>query len=309
MDNAGFPDDDDLDMWMDMDEDEAAAEVPPSPPPDAQDTNDGYVPRACAAERFRAGTVAWSENMYQVQTQRRQRDADYRALLRENWAAKKAAYNAQRQERRQQAREQMEELGLMIRNGRARHPRAVEAVPKELAINLNTDQLVFLSDENVFAHIRKSVDVPTPELQAYLRTPTVVIDDRPLQWGMFRFLPWKELVPGTRRSCVSNARLALRDAGYLNEANADAVKKFLVFNAERGKEFAEEEGVEPGEQDVFQDVDAGGGHAPAEAAAVPAKAKKAKKAGSMIYTQEPHRRGGLYAGGGRGRVESRARDL
>lgn len=212
---------------------------------------------ARAVVRFRAGTVAWSENMYRVQSLSRQRDDDYRNYQRENWQERKNAYNAQRRQRRQEARQQMEALGLEIRNGRPKHPKAIEAVPPEVAHNLNTDQLVFLSDESLFQNITKSIPVPTEELKAYLRTPVVLIDSRPLQWGMFRFLPWKELVGATRRNYVANARLALKDAGYLTPDRKDLIDKHLVFHTDRDKEFAEETTnvAEAGEQEVFQDVE------------------------------------------------------
>jgi hypothetical protein len=213
------------------------------------------VGAARAVVRFRAGTVAWSENMYRVQSGRRHRDDDFRAYLRENWDAKKADYNAQRRERRQEARKQMEDLGLVIRNGRPKHPKALEAVPPELAHNLNTDQLVFLSKEDVFQNITKTIDVPTDALKAYLRTPTIPIDSRPLQWGMFRFLPWKELVPATRKNYVANARLALRDAGYLTAANQALINKHLVFQADRDKEYAQEQEADADQGDLFQDVE------------------------------------------------------
>ncbi len=66
------------------------------------------VGAARAVVRFRAGTVAWSENMYRVQTGRRQSDEDYRLYQRTNWEQKKAEYNTQRRQRRKEARERME---------------------------------------------------------------------------------------------------------------------------------------------------------------------------------------------------------
>ena len=99
------------------------------------------LPKARAAVRLKAGTLAWSENMYQVQVLNRARSASYKARQRARWAEKKEQYNEQRQERRAQARDDKRKLGFIIsdKSGRPHNPPAVAAVPLEVNQALNTE--------------------------------------------------------------------------------------------------------------------------------------------------------------------------
>ena len=182
--------------------------------------------------------------MYTVGTSSRDEDPEkhkaYLEYLKGNWEEKKAAYNKQRKEKREEAKKDLANYGYIINDGRPKLPRGATMVPKELVEPIKMDELVLIGEPTILEKVDYQIQVPE-DLQNYLGVSVINVDVRPLRWGMFRFSAWDELRPGTRLSYINNARNALGgDVGYLQDPdNKEKTERFLYWSEAEDKYFLE----------------------------------------------------------------------
>jgi hypothetical protein len=146
--------------------------------------------------------------------------------------------------------------------------------------------MVFLGKPDVFGAIQDKLVVPE-DLQNYLRTKAIYIDDRPLHWPMFRFSAWSELEMSSRKNYTRSARTALVRAGY--ESTDDQKRnfeKFMFYKPELDKDY-----VKPKEEQdmneaviVAQELNTAGNPPTAPKAKAPPKARP-----KAVFTQNPIR--------------------
>ena len=211
---------------------------------DAYDFFDDALPeiKHRSTLRFKAGSAVWRDNMYTVGTSSRdpEKHQAYLEYQKSNWEEKKAAYNKQRKQQREDAKKDLANYGYIINDGRPKVPRGATMVPKELVEPIKLDELVLIGEPTILEKVDYQIQVPE-DLQNYLGVSVINVDVRPLRWGMFRFSAWDELRPGTRASYINGARNALGgDVGYLQDPdNKEKVERFLYWSEAEDKYFLE----------------------------------------------------------------------
>jgi len=191
--------------------------------------------------------------MYTVHQQKRMTDEEFKEAQRANWEAKKAEYNKQRRERRQEALADMKKQGfpivedkdgvlhMDIRCGRKKMPALASAVPLSMIQPVSIDDTILLGDPEFLRHVKDAIPVPEVkdagfDLQAFFGVKELRIVKNAPKWGMFYFKTWDELAPATRDSYVGSARLALKNdvVDYLGEHPALA-QRYFYFDPEQDK--------------------------------------------------------------------------